>query len=110
MPILFKRLRHYAYNNNLPLLSVEQRIELGKIVMSEYQLQDKITEPIQKVKINEPETGDILVCSYPKGFVYRIDELIRDYYKEHSPPVKKERKRIPVKKPAYQARKPKPLK
>ena len=109
MPILFKRLRHYANANNLPLLNVEQRIELGKIVMREYQMQDKITEPIQKVKITEPSAGDVLVCSYPKGFVFRIDELIKEYYKEHSPPVKKERKRIPIKSPAWKS-KPKPNK
>lgn len=82
----------------MPLLTVDQRIELGKQVMAEYQLQDKIKEPIQKVKSTEPEVGEILVCAYPKGFLFRMDELIREYYKEN-PPVKKERKRIPVRIP-----------
>ncbi len=103
MPILFKRINHYCLTYKLPLLTIEQRIELGEQVMREYQFQDKIKEPIQKVKFIEPEIGEIMVCSYPKGFLFKIDELIRQYYREHSPPVKKERRRIPMKTPAWKS-------
>jgi hypothetical protein len=112
MPLLFKRIQHFCFQTKLPLLTQEQRIELGKQVMAEYQLQDKIKEPIQKVKFTEPEVGEILVCAYPKGFIFRMDELIREYYKDHSPPVKKERKRIPLRVPENKKFKfyPKPTK
>lgn len=97
MPTLFKRLQHFCLTNKVPLLTVEQRTELGRIIMAEYQFQDKIIEPIQKVKTTEPEAGEIFVCSYPKGFIFKIDELIHNYYKIHAPPVRKERKRTPIK-------------
>lgn len=91
MPTIFKRLTHLRKN---PILTLQQKSVLGRLVCSEYHSQQIINKATHSVLSKEPE-GEFYVQSYPKKFVPEIDRIIEEYY--NSLPKPKVRKRIPVK-------------
>jgi hypothetical protein len=104
MSTLFKRLRHYCHNNHHELPAREDRLVLGKRILDAWFAQSEIKLPLHYKPSEEPE-GTFKVLSYPDVFIPQIDQIIEAYFKEISPPkkeqppVKKERKRIPLRVP-----------
>lgn len=100
MCTFFRRLQHYCNKTKQPLIPQDARFELGKKVNEAFRQSEYKSMLVFKIESVEPE-GVFTALSYPRYFKPEIDKIIADYYKEHAPPPKRERKRIPVKQPAY---------
>lgn len=103
MATVYQRLIKYCEIKNKPILTQEQRIELGHRVIKAYDARKKPEWPI--CHTNSVEDGiTYRVISYPKSFIFKIDQLINSFYGELYPVSK--RKRIIIKpNPIYSYRK-----
>jgi hypothetical protein len=96
MATVFKRLCLYAEGKKrLPILTLEQKIELGEKVASTYfQIPLEKRPAVHKVPTKEPE-GEFMVLSYHRSFSRQIDILIHQYYCSLKPRPKEKIKYIP---------------
>lgn len=78
MPTLFQRIFAYSKNNNLPILPVEKRSQLGVIVLEKWKVSG-ITKRYTKIKSKEYDF-DGKVIHYPKEFRDEIDKVIKEFY------------------------------
>lgn len=108
MPTVFQRIGNYIYLNKKPLLSKEQRLDLGKIIAQYYTTHtEQFPFKLKRVQQEEPE-GKFVVLKYPLVFNDTMDGMIKEYYSANTvlqfklptPVIKTEkrlRKRIPLK-------------
>lgn len=100
MLVIFDRMVAYATANNVPLQPIEKRKELGKIIAAAYHAPGS-QKPLRWIHVKE-EGNNFRVMNYPTDFQPQMDAIISNFYSEN--PVlptepKKERKRIPSKRP-----------
>lgn len=114
MATIFNRLTKYVKTQNVPFLTQDQRVELGKNTADYYfNHKEKYPIPFYRVPQIEPE-GTFKVIDYPRVFNKQLDKIIGFYYRTHihkenkinseAPAGKNEtlsiprRKRIPIRK------------
>lgn len=102
MATLFKRLNFYCLTYKKPLLTQEQRLELGKKIAHHY-FTTKDPKKVFDHTYYQTENGSVKVACYPKTFVPEIDRMIHEFYISVSPKI---RKRIPVKPTLEKSQKP----
>lgn len=110
MPTMYTRLLHYCTLKKIPLPNRDQKAEIGKQIAHIYISEKKPETKVSRVESVEPD-GTYTAISYPKTFIPVIDQFIEDYMTQliDKQPIiekpqtveKRQRKRIPVNRPAY---------
>lgn len=104
MATLYERVNKYADSKKKKYLTIDQRCELGRIVIAEYY---KIKPPKTAVHTETFTNafGTFRVISYPNSFSPTIDKLVKEYYLKLPVEPSRERKRIPTShKPIFSSR------
>jgi hypothetical protein len=97
MPIVFNRIYAYSKVNKVPMLPIDKRVEVGKLIAEAYH-QAKVEIPLKRTRIKED--GNIYnVLYYPPIFSSQMDAIISKFYSENPVAPPKIRKRIPSKRP-----------
>lgn len=78
MPTLFQRVFAYSRNKKLPILTVNQRSQLGQIVLEKYKVSG-IQKRYTRVKSKEYDF-DGMVIHYPSEFREGMDSCIKEFY------------------------------